>query len=176
MGMGGPMGAMGGPMGHGFPGFFGLPHHPHHAPHHHHQGHHPHQQQPHHHQHPAGPHFGGIGGGVHHTSHAKPGDWYCLKCNELNFASRAACRSCQTPFQTNQPRVGVKSGDWLCVKCTDLNFASRTACRKCGVSREEATMVVQDGLDAVDPSSAVVTTNDVLAAGGAGDLGEIAEQ
>lgn len=145
-----PMAAIGG-MGHGFPGFFGLPQHHHH----HHQA--------------GGPHFGGGGGGT--SSHAKPGDWYCLKCNELNFASRTACRSCQTPFQTNQPRVGVKSGDWLCSKCADLNFASRTACRKCGVPREEAGAV--DALTGTD-SSAVAAA--AVGAPGGADLGEIAEQ
>lgn len=114
----GPLGVMSPMAGmghHGFPGFFGLPHH-----------HHGHQ------------HFGG-------GMHARPGDWYCLKCNELNFASRSVCRSCQTALQPHQQRVGVKSGDWLCPVCADLNFASRTECRKCGNPREGATTFDNNG-------------------------------
>jgi len=65
----------------------------------------------------------------------KPGDWYCAKCKDLNFASRTVCRSCSAPCQTNQHRVGVKSGDWFCDKCHDLNFASRNQCRKCSASK-----------------------------------------
>ncbi|KAH3764222.1 RNA-binding protein cabeza [Pelomyxa schiedti] len=67
--------------------------------------------------------------------HRKPGDWVCA-CGELNFASRSACRRCQTQksFSASSsvtPKPGpVKPGDWKC-SCSEINFASRTVCRFC---------------------------------------------
>jgi len=65
-------------------------------------------------------------------ANAKPGDWFCPACAELNFASRQMCRKCNSPHPPfSDPTIGTKPGDWFCPTCQDLNFASRTACRKC---------------------------------------------
>lgn len=65
-------------------------------------------------------------------ANAKPGDWFCPVCVELNFASRQQCRKCNGPRPAfTDPTIGTKPGDWFCLTCHDLNFASRTTCRRC---------------------------------------------
>jgi hypothetical protein len=55
---------------------------------------------------------------------SKPGDWQCLLCHEMNFASRFACRKCrgQRPIQ--------RTGDWNCNECHEINFTGRSTCQK----------------------------------------------
>lgn len=78
---------------------------------------------------------------------SRAGDWYCAKCQDLNFTYRTNCRKCgQT--KGNQAKGGqikakevmanayatsiaMIAGDWNCLQCNELNFKRRTQCRKC---------------------------------------------
>lgn len=69
---------------------------------------------------------------------AKPGDWICPMCNDLQFARNVMCRNCGgvgkggskgTPAVSN-----AKPGDWICTTCNDLQFARNVVCRNCGPS------------------------------------------
>ncbi|KAL6056298.1 Zinc finger Ran-binding domain-containing protein 2 [Balamuthia mandrillaris] len=85
--------------------------------------------------------FGGGGGGGGGGSNARPGDWYCPQCNDLNFASRNECRECGAVPDASTQRVGVKQGDWFCPSCQDLNFSSREVCRKCSTPKPSSSAV-----------------------------------
>lgn len=66
----------------------------------------------------------------------KPGDWTCLNCGELVFASKEACRACGTAKgkQGFGGKYPMKPGDWICTKCKHTNFSRRNECHKCGAS------------------------------------------
>jgi len=81
-------------------------------------------------------------------AHAKPGDWVCPACGDLNFARNVACRRCgqakPTPeagggcmdgggFQGGCGQGGgnVRPGDWFCPNCNFQCFAKFTACPRC---------------------------------------------
>jgi len=66
----------------------------------------------------------------------RPGDWVCPKCQDMQFASRVECRSCNEPKPTS--KGGGKSkgnfglNDWTCPNCSDHQFARNVKCRQCG--------------------------------------------
>ena len=84
---------------------------------------------------------------------ARPGDWDCPRCGNLNFSSRTKCNgtlegeSCwlaKPQFET----YGValvkrndikKPGDWNCFRCGNINFKIREECNKCQLAKGEAT-------------------------------------
>lgn len=84
---------------------------------------------------------------------ARPGDWDCPRCGNLNFSSRTkcngtvegeACELARPEFET----YGValvkrndikKPGDWNCFRCGNINFKIREECNKCKLPKEDAT-------------------------------------
>ena len=68
---------------------------------------------------------------------AKPGDWICKVCGNLNFNRRGFCAgrhgTCGQSRQSNW-----KPGDWYCT-CGNHNMAFRTHCnrKKCGLPRAQ---------------------------------------
>lgn len=71
----------------------------------------------------------------------RPGDWFCVRCNGLNFSRRVTCFSCGAPKDAGaaaqmmgmwpqQQPVGLP-GDWVCPRCGYNNFARRTTCMRC---------------------------------------------
>jgi hypothetical protein len=63
---------------------------------------------------------------------AKPGDWICHKCGELNFAGRDVCHhvKCHAPRQTQA--VPTQVGDWRCQHCNNANSGHTDICPNCG--------------------------------------------
>jgi len=79
------------------------------------------------------------------------GNWACSFCNNVNFASRAACNLCGAPKHESvsdaapvyaaaapAPSRGPKGapvagvdGAWACEACGNINFALRTQCNRC---------------------------------------------
>jgi len=53
----------------------------------------------------------------------RPGDWDCIKCSKLNFASRQKCMNCDL--------IKPRAGDWYCVNCKQVIFASKDECGVC---------------------------------------------
>merc|ERR1719330_1539621 len=84
-----------------------------------------------------GPWAGMEGAGDDGQSRAKPGDWTCQACGNLNFSYRDKCNKCGEARGTNTKRMGMKSGDWICPNCGDLVFASKSACKMCGTPKPE---------------------------------------
>lgn len=85
-----------------------------------------------------------IGGGppTVAATYPNPNDWYCLACNDLQFARNPACRKCGTPNPNSQGILGQVGGmvgqadvlkpcAWNCISCGDLQLASSTECRRC---------------------------------------------
>merc|ERR1719153_525676 len=84
---------------------------------------------------------------------ARPGDWDCPRCGNLNFSSRSKCNGTMDGecCMLNKPsfeQYGVllvkrrdiqKSGDWNCYRCGNINFKIRDECNKCCLSKAEAT-------------------------------------
>jgi len=84
---------------------------------------------------------------------ARPGDWDCPRCGNLNFSSRTKCNGTLDgePCWLARPKFeqyGValvksrdikKPGDWNCYRCGNINFKIREECNKCQLSKEEAT-------------------------------------
>ncbi|CAJ1327212.1 unnamed protein product [Effrenium voratum] len=87
---------------------------------------------------------------------ARPGDWTCPGCGDLQFARNQACRRCGVAKPTLQSMgqaaatfypggVGagspngqeMKSGDWICPNCGDLVFARNSHCRRCDTARPD---------------------------------------
>lgn len=81
---------------------------------------------------------------------ARPGDWNCLKCGNLNFAFRTECNrsTCKEPRSSRDEgsmnrggSIGAggygqaRDGDWNCAKCGYMNFARRTECNQCNAPR-----------------------------------------
>merc|ERR1711865_1016870 len=71
-------------------------------------------------------------GGFLNSHQAKPGDWLCPGCNDLQFARNEACRRCGTLKPIDAAGAAVagggnnqceKPGDWHCPSCNDLVFA-----------------------------------------------------
>jgi len=89
--------------------------------------------------------YGGCGGGGGGSfdkgggkdgGKARPGDWKCEECGNLNFSNRSDCKACGAPIG-NAVRMGMKSGDWICPNCGDLVFASKSECKMCGNPRSD---------------------------------------
>ncbi|KRX04405.1 hypothetical protein PPERSA_05666 [Pseudocohnilembus persalinus] len=62
------------------------------------------------------------------------GDWDCLQCNSLNFASRDKCFKCGDWKPTNfggDDNKNRREGDWDCFECGALNYGFRSECFKC---------------------------------------------
>lgn len=72
----------------------------------------------------------GEGGGS--AQEAKPGDWICPMCNDLQFARNMSCRTCGGKGGKGGNVPNAKPGDWICPTCNDLQFARNMACRNCG--------------------------------------------
>ena len=71
------------------------------------------------------------------TGPAKPGDWICQACGNLNFSRRGFCAGLRG--KCGQGRESSwKPGDWYCT-CGNHNMAFRTHCNrtKCGLPREQ---------------------------------------
>mmetsp|Transcript_32230 Transcript_32230/g.85630 ORF Transcript_32230/g.85630 Transcript_32230/m.85630 type:complete len:353 (-) Transcript_32230:67-1125(-) len=73
---------------------------------------------------------------------AKPGDWVCKQCGDLQFARNPSCRRCGAtkPMDGHKERADGKPwfaepGDWVCSGCGDLQFKRNNNCRKCGLAR-----------------------------------------
>lgn len=83
------------------------------------------------------------GDDISHIPHAKPGDWICPGCNDLQFARNPHCRQCRTarPGGPITPGYG-EPGDWLCGTCGDLQFRRNPSCRKCGTPHGETASTV----------------------------------
>jgi len=104
---------------------------------------------------------GGVAG---HAPVARPGDWICPSCNDLQFARNASCRRCgqMNPssggFGQQQimampcsgggaggygvsgyggagAELELRPGDWICPRCNDHVFARNSACRRCSTPR-----------------------------------------
>jgi len=115
-----------------------------------------------------GPNGGGSAGGGRREgrmTNAKPGDWCCPSCNDIQFARNQVCRRCGEPkptgpggnFGGGQGSGGQGSGgqgggggggsggrhqrampgDWSCPMCQDLQFARNAICRRCGAPRPD---------------------------------------
>ncbi|XP_060178990.1 zinc finger protein VAR3, chloroplastic-like [Lycium barbarum] len=68
----------------------------------------------------------------------KHGDWFCPKCNFLNFSRNVKCLQCNGLFHERlsklseeQDHLPLKKGDWICYKCHFMNFARNTRCLQC---------------------------------------------
>ena len=71
------------------------------------------------------------------TGPAKPGDWICQACGNLNFSRRGFCAGLRG--KCGQGRESSwKPGDWYCT-CGNHNMAFRTHCNrtKCGLPRAQ---------------------------------------
>jgi len=77
--------------------------------------------------------WGGDAGGA---PQAKPGDWVCPSCSNVNFSNRDTCNRCGSGGRDNQQRLGMRPGDWICPGCGDLVFASKSACKMCGTAKQ----------------------------------------
>jgi len=83
---------------------------------------------------------------------ARPGDWDCPRCWNMNFSSRNKCNgtlngeSCLLSKPSFE-EYGValiknkdmkKPGDWNCFRCGNINFKIREECNKCQLPKEDA--------------------------------------
>lgn len=93
---------------------------------------------------------GGKGGGGN-SSNARPGDWNCTSCGNMNFSSRTDCKSCSAPRPEGQMRLGMKPGDWICGGCGDLVFSSRNACKMCGMEKTADSVTCPKGAGRAAP-------------------------
>ncbi|MCE3051662.1 hypothetical protein HAX54_050468 [Datura stramonium] len=66
------------------------------------------------------------------------GDWFCPKCNFLNFSRNIKCLRCNGLFhqrlgrlREEQDHLPLRKGDWVCCKCHFMNFARNTRCLQC---------------------------------------------
>ncbi|XP_055820054.1 uncharacterized protein LOC129888991 isoform X1 [Solanum dulcamara] len=66
------------------------------------------------------------------------GDWFCPKCNFLNFSRNVKCLRCNGLFherlsklRQEQDHPPLRKGDWICDKCHFMNFARNTRCWQC---------------------------------------------
>merc|ERR1719221_2561426 len=78
---------------------------------------------------------------------AKPGDWICKNCNDLQFGRNMSCRKCGGPKTTplNEHNLDVaekcaagyasRAGDWICPVCHEIQFAKNSSCKKCGMNK-----------------------------------------
>lgn len=81
------------------------------------------------------------------------GDWYCPKCEDLQFARNISCRKCGSPNPdpvggAQKPGDAIaggkgegvledRPGDWTCPKCGDHVFAKNVSCRRCGTANPD---------------------------------------
>jgi len=83
---------------------------------------------------------------------ARPGDWECPRCGNINFSSRTKCNGTLDgeACLLRKPKFeeyGVamvkrpdmkREGDWCCYRCGNINFKIREECNKCGLVKEKA--------------------------------------
>ncbi|CAK0841888.1 unnamed protein product [Prorocentrum cordatum] len=81
---------------------------------------------------------------------AKPGDWVCKQCGDLQFARNPSCRRCGAtkPMDGHKERADGKPwfaepGDWVCSGCGDLQFKRNAICRKCQTPRSKRVQAQQ---------------------------------
>eukprot|EP00747_Dinoflagellata_sp_TGD_P211504 gnl/TRDRNA2_/TRDRNA2_84748_c0_seq1.p1 gnl/TRDRNA2_/TRDRNA2_84748_c0~~gnl/TRDRNA2_/TRDRNA2_84748_c0_seq1.p1 ORF type:complete len:631 (+),score=77.73 gnl/TRDRNA2_/TRDRNA2_84748_c0_seq1:58-1950(+) len=92
-------------------------------------------------------------GSQHSLTEARPGDWLCERCGDLQFAKNVECRKCGEPRKptvrpidsaaagTKRARDAeqtLRAGDWWCDSCGDHQFATRRECRSCGKPKPAA--------------------------------------
>jgi hypothetical protein len=81
----------------------------------------------------------------------KPGDWFCVKCDSLNFKNRFTCFKCNadkygvirnnssestvstTSTSSSSPKTAQEQ--WNCPNCNTQNYLTRGTCRKCSAQR-----------------------------------------
>ncbi|XP_078437522.1 zinc finger protein VAR3, chloroplastic-like [Wolffia australiana] len=76
----------------------------------------------------------------------KKGDWFCPKCNFMNFARNVQCRGC------NEARLKkeLTGGDWECPQCDFFNYARNLKCLRCDCKRPEGTQPSQSQSQVLD--------------------------
>merc|ERR1719331_3036777 len=97
--------------------------------------------------------YGSQGRGPGGPPEARPGDWDCPKCGNLNFSSRTKCNGtlpngdgcllARPEFEKYgvalvKSKMMHKEGDWNCFRCGNINFQIRDECNKCGLSKMDA--------------------------------------
>eukprot|EP00927_Polykrikos_kofoidii_P024394 TRINITY_DN22196_c0_g2_i2.p1 TRINITY_DN22196_c0_g2~~TRINITY_DN22196_c0_g2_i2.p1 ORF type:complete len:1021 (+),score=165.45 TRINITY_DN22196_c0_g2_i2:183-3245(+) len=110
---------------------------------------------------------------------AKPGDWNCPGCSDLQFARNLRCRRCGTlrPADAGGGAVMMPSyaepGDWLCPGCGDLQFKRNPTCRKCSTPRPAEAVVpaAASSTQAVSVDAMSTATNTMCGSMGMGALG-----
>jgi len=100
-----------------------------------------------------GRNWGNQGRGSGGPPEARPGDWDCPKCGNLNFSSRTkcngtlpngeACLLAKPEFEKYgvamvKSKMMHKDGDWNCFRCGNVNFQIREECNKCGLPKMDA--------------------------------------
>ncbi|XP_078181619.1 zinc finger (Ran-binding) family protein [Carex rostrata] len=61
----------------------------------------------------------------------KPGDWFCSKCNFMNFARNTKCLECSKP----KPKRILTGEEWECPQCDFFNNGRNTSCLRCDCKR-----------------------------------------
>ncbi|PKA51813.1 Zinc finger protein VAR3, chloroplastic [Apostasia shenzhenica] len=61
----------------------------------------------------------------------KTGDWFCLKCNTVNFARNMYCFECREARPTRQ----VTIAEWKCLQCGFFNYERNASCLRCDSKR-----------------------------------------
>jgi len=115
------------------------------------------------------------------------GNWRCIACNNVNFASRTTCNRCQAvkpdpetlaaaqaaalaagpeaayaPHQRpakGGPPVEGEGGNWKCLMCGNVNFVQRMKCHRCQSDK---------ALSVVDPSALAANPMAMMGYGAAG--------
>jgi hypothetical protein len=97
--------------------------------------------------------YGSQGRGPGGPPEARPGDWDCPKCANLNFSSRTKCNGtllngdrcllARPEFEKYgvalvRSKMMHKEGDWNCFRCGNVNFQIRDECNKCGLAKMDA--------------------------------------
>lgn len=75
----------------------------------------------------------------------RPGDWMCPKCNVSIFASKDACRKCDSvkpatasssaDASVSTAEIAPRDGDWMCPKCNVVIWSDKPKCLKCDSPR-----------------------------------------
>ncbi|CAE8612115.1 unnamed protein product [Polarella glacialis] len=82
---------------------------------------------------------------------ARPGDWNCASCGDLQFAKNSSCRRCgaaklegasMSAPAAAAAAAAMRPGDWTCPSCNDHVFAKNDECRRCRTQRPEGAASV----------------------------------